>query len=97
MEKEKMKYHPFVEKFKKFNIELINTEGFMNWDRVHKFCEEYLDPINFKVNKVVIDEAASAGAEEMYAEWFICPNCKDDMITKFSKYCPGCGCRIIWK
>ncbi len=92
-----MNYHPFVQKFIELDVDLINGEGFLEWDAVNALCEEHLDPINIHLRKVTIDKTNSAGAEEMYAVWYVCPNCKDDMITKFSKYCPNCGSGIVWK
>lgn len=33
----------------------------------------------------------SAGVDELYTEFFECPKCHEEMITRNSKFCPDCG------
>jgi hypothetical protein len=46
---------------------------------------------------VVITEAQNIGEGEVYTDWYLCPNCKDDMITHGSNFCPRCGVKLQWK
>ena len=34
--------------------------------------------------------------DECYTDWYKCDNCKDDMITRSSNFCPNCGGEIEW-
>lgn len=40
------------------------------------------------------DEKRKWGEE--YTEWYICPNCEEQEISKFYQYCPMCGKRVHW-
>ncbi len=44
--------------------------------------------------KVVITKENSIGQDEIYCEWFVCPECGFDCIKKGFSYCPGCGAEI---
>ena len=35
------------------------------------------------------------GEDEIYCRWYTCDNCKDQMITPESNFCPNCGLKII--
>ena len=45
-----------------------------------------------KMNKI----ACSIGKDEMYIEFFQCPECRCDAIISSFNYCPGCGKKIEW-
>jgi hypothetical protein len=46
---------------------------------------------------VVISEAQNIGEDELYTNWYRCPQCKDDMITRGSNFCPKCGVKLQWE
>jgi hypothetical protein len=46
---------------------------------------------------VVISEAQNIGEDELYTNWYRCPQCKDDMITPRSNFCPKCGVKLQWE
>jgi predicted RNA-binding Zn-ribbon protein involved in translation (DUF1610 family) len=46
---------------------------------------------------VVISEAQNMWVDELYTEWYRCPQCKDDMITRASNFCPKCGVKLQWE
>jgi len=46
--------------------------------------------------EVTITKAESMGKDEMYCEWFKCPECGDTNVAIDSKYCPECGAKITW-
>ena len=46
---------------------------------------------------VVIGEAQNKGRDELYANWYQCPNCKDDFIVRSSNFCPECGVKLQWE
>lgn len=48
-------------------------------------------------NLVKIDKwEDSDGYDEMYGEWFICPNCKNSTVIFRSNYCSKCGVKFEW-
>lgn len=36
----------------------------------------------------------SIGKDEMYCEWFECPNCGNTRIMENAEYCPDCGLNL---
>ena len=34
--------------------------------------------------------------DEIYADWYTCPNCKKDMVMAGASYCQDCGVKITW-
>lgn len=44
-----------------------------------------------KIEVVDITPDMSEGEDEYWVEWFCCPNCDDDYITRRFNYCPNCG------
>ena len=49
-----------------------------------------------KVKEVTITNENSFGKEEIYCEWFICPECGDIHIKKEYKFCPDCGVKLAF-
>ncbi len=48
--------------------------------------------------KVKIGLKDCIGEDEIYAEWFICPNCqKTENILDSFNFCPECGAELIWE
>jgi len=47
--------------------------------------------------EVVITKEDSIWKDEMYCEWFSCPECGDTYIARCFNYCPNCGLKIIFK
>lgn len=39
-------------------------------------------------------ELKSIGKDEMYCEWFVCPDCKGENIAEHFKFCPDCGLNL---
>jgi hypothetical protein len=35
--------------------------------------------------------------DEIYTNFFICPNCKDDNLIQGFNFCPNCGIKLEWK
>ena len=50
-----------------------------------------------KLKEVEISELNNIGRDETWEEWYSCPICKDDCITRRAKYCSECGVKLIWK
>ena len=46
---------------------------------------------------VAISEAQNIGVDELYTDWYRCPQCKDDMIPRGSNFCPKCGVKLQWE
>ena len=34
--------------------------------------------------------------DELYAEWFLCPLCKNDNLLHIFNFCPNCGAQLDW-
>lgn len=45
---------------------------------------------------VRITSQMSLGKDELYTEWFRCPECRDSYIAVEFRYCPICGNEINW-
>ena len=46
---------------------------------------------------VIIDKEKNCmGKDELYADWYECPNCSDIYITRRNKYCGNCGVQFQW-
>lgn len=45
---------------------------------------------------VLITKEISIGDEEVYCEWFTCPECHKNQIFEDCKYCPDCGVELRW-
>jgi len=48
-----------------------------------------------KSNMTVKGKMENLGKEELYCEWFRCPNCKDSNVRRGFRYCPNCGFDLI--
>jgi rRNA maturation endonuclease Nob1 len=48
------------------------------------------------MNEIDISEANNAGKDELWCDWYVCPNCKDSMILKDQKFCGECGGKLKW-
>ena len=48
------------------------------------------------MKKVTITKEDSRGMDEMWCEFFTCPNCQET-IPEDSNFCLGCGVKIEWK
>ena len=46
--------------------------------------------------KTVTVNTIHCSREEIYTEFYLCPNCKSTNITKYFKYCPECGFKITF-
>lgn len=44
-----------------------------------------------------IGEKQSAGFDEVHANWYECPSCKEAYIIKRFNYCPDCGVGLKWR
>lgn len=49
-----------------------------------------------KRSKKFMTEKQFTYREEMYADWYQCPICKDNEVFIGANYCPNCGTRLIW-
>jgi hypothetical protein len=46
---------------------------------------------------VVIDiKTDLIGKDEVYCDWYRCPNCKDEEVRILDKFCSNCGNRFDW-
>lgn len=45
--------------------------------------------------EVCID-TRSGECDEVYTEWFECPNCECQSVMEDYNYCPICGASIVW-
>lgn len=43
-----------------------------------------------------IEDKDWSGLDEIYTDWYSCPNCKKDMIMVRASYCQDCGVKITW-
>ena len=34
--------------------------------------------------------------EELYANWYYCPNCDNNNVLYHDNYCSKCGCKFEW-
>ena len=34
--------------------------------------------------------------DDIYTQWYVCPNCKKDMIMVGASYCQDCGVKLEW-
>jgi hypothetical protein len=46
---------------------------------------------------VAISEAQNIGEDELYTNWYRCPKCNDDMITRGSNFWLKCGVKLQWE
>jgi len=44
--------------------------------------------------KVIVEE--SAGMDELYGEWFVCPKCSEAGVFWKTNFCPDCGVELDW-
>ena len=47
------------------------------------------------MEEITITQKDSDGFDEIYAEWFVCPKCKNDIKAK-AKFCSNCGIKLKW-
>jgi predicted RNA-binding Zn-ribbon protein involved in translation (DUF1610 family) len=47
-----------------------------------------------EVKKATITQEMSTGRQTLDDEWFRCPNCGEDDITRRFDYCPNCGAQL---
>ena len=52
---------------------------------------------NPPTGSVVIGEDQNMGVDEIYCDWYRCPKCKEESITRSSKFCPDCGVKLQWE
>jgi len=45
----------------------------------------------------IIEDKDWTGLDEIYTDWYRCPNCKKDMVMVVASYCQDCGVKIAWK
>lgn len=45
----------------------------------------------------IITNENGTGEEEWYAQVYSCLNCKNNNIWFGFKYCPDCGCKLVFK
>jgi hypothetical protein len=52
-----------------------------------------------KVRKTVtiVDNDLTGNMDEVYCDWYTCPDCGEINIMRDFKFCPHCGKRIRWK
>lgn len=46
--------------------------------------------------KVKITKKQFDDKDELYCNWYICPNCEGKYITVFFNYCPMCGVKLTF-
>ena len=46
--------------------------------------------------KVKINKSQSCGMDEMWCEWYTCPECKSSNVIAKSNFCSNCGCEFEW-
>ena len=63
---------------------MANIHGIENMEEFRGVVEE-LDKLSTPV------VATFFSREELYTEWYVCPECNYDDIQKKDKYCGGCG------
>lgn len=47
-------------------------------------------------NEILIEDKDWSGKDEVYTDWYTCPNCKKDMIMTGASYCQDCGVKLLW-
>jgi hypothetical protein len=52
---------------------------------------------NPPTGSVVIGEDQNIGVDEIFCDWYRCPKCKEESITRSSKFCPDCGVKLQWE
>jgi len=48
----------------------------------------------YTTNEVEITSDMCLGEDELYVDWYKCPQCGDDNIMARFQYCPGCGTHL---
>ena len=47
--------------------------------------------------KIKITDNEFVGFDEISGDFYKCPNCKEDFLLVWFKYCPICGKKLKWK
>ena len=63
--------------------------------KIIKHIKKYVLGIEPPSNGLVMEKMENLGKEELYCEWFRCPNCKDSNVRRGFRYCPNCGFDLI--
>jgi len=83
-------------------VSFLQNRGYTNIDvRIcSKECEAKLEALFWRMTnseeKTVTVNTIHNSREEIYTEFYLCPNCKSTNITKYFKHCPECGFKIIF-
>lgn len=48
------------------------------------------------MKEVIITQKDSDGYDEIYCEWFVCPECKNGRIRPTTQFCSNCGVKLKW-
>lgn len=46
--------------------------------------------------EIEIKEADTTGKDELYCNWWDCPNCENHNVTYGSNFCSDCGVKFKW-
>jgi len=60
-------------------------------DLLENCQKELREKIEVKIGKKDFD-----CREEVFCDLYFCPNCKNDYVGKFAKYCSNCGVKLKW-
>jgi predicted amidophosphoribosyltransferase len=44
----------------------------------------------------IIEDKDWSCQDEVYTNWYTCPNCKKDMVMGGASYCQDCGVKLEW-
>ncbi len=49
------------------------------------------------MKEIEISEVDNTGKDEVWCDWYKCPNCKDTGIISGQNFCGECGGKLKWK
>lgn len=52
--------------------------------------------MSLEQREVTITNKDFDGKDEIFVDFYKCPECKDDMVIEDSNYCQECGVKLKW-
>ena len=46
---------------------------------------------------MTIGNENSIGKDEIYCNWYSCPNCGSGYVRHYDSFCSNCGCKLEWE